>query len=178
MIIKAYQTLEDLNNKDYIEKNGPFKCNHARAWLDDGYYFWDTKLDWAHDWGEFAYKKSGKDYTITETELDLNNKCFDLVGSVEHQSTMVEIFEVFQQSGKIKKKKEETLANAIRFMKLNKIFDFYSIRSADKRGSIRIYYRYDHYNIGKEFVTLNERTQVCVINKKEVILQPLKVIYP
>ncbi|MBV2223692.1 MAG: hypothetical protein KUL74_02420 [Cloacibacterium sp.] len=178
MKIKAYQTLEDRTCADDIEACGPFICNHKHAWLDEGYYFWDTNIQWAHEWGRIAYEKFDKDYTIAETQLDLGNKCFDLVGSVADKMTMIEVFEVFEKSGKIKNKNEKTLANAIRFMKKKNIFDYFSIRSFDRKGGIKIHYRYDKDEIGKEFVILDDRVQVCVINKKEVILQPLKVIYP
>ena len=37
MIIKVYQTLEDRNNIEYIETNGPFKCERPDACLGHGY---------------------------------------------------------------------------------------------------------------------------------------------
>ena len=36
---KAYQTLENRNNPDKIEEQGPFLCSHKNAWLGKGYYF-------------------------------------------------------------------------------------------------------------------------------------------
>ena len=42
---KAYQTLENRNNPDQIEEQGPFLCNRKSAWLGEGYYFWDSFIE-------------------------------------------------------------------------------------------------------------------------------------
>ena len=44
---KIFQTLEDRNNPDEVESQGPFICTN-NPWLGKGYYFWDTFLDLAH----------------------------------------------------------------------------------------------------------------------------------
>ena len=43
---KIFQTLEDRNNPDEVESQGPFICTN-NPWLGKGYYFWDTFLDLA-----------------------------------------------------------------------------------------------------------------------------------
>ena len=53
---KIFQTLEDRNNPDEVESQGPFICTN-NPWLGKGYYFWDTFLDLAHWWGTKAFFK-------------------------------------------------------------------------------------------------------------------------
>lgn len=66
-----YQTLEDRDNVDYVEANGPFLGNVRDRWLGKGYYFWDTFIDAAHYWGFVSYKVKGKDYIIAKSEVDI-----------------------------------------------------------------------------------------------------------
>ncbi len=84
-MVDAYQTLEDRDNRDDVEASGPFICKRADAWLGDGYYLWDTNIQWAHEWGMNSFKRNGKEYLIGKCQVDTNNNCFDLVGSVANQ---------------------------------------------------------------------------------------------
>ena len=47
-----YQTVDDRRNIKYVLENAPFKCTRNDAWLGEGYYFWDTFINFAHWWGE------------------------------------------------------------------------------------------------------------------------------
>ena len=47
MVVEGYQTLEDKDNLDEVELDGPFPCRHKGAWLGFGSYLWDTRVDWA-----------------------------------------------------------------------------------------------------------------------------------
>jgi len=79
---KAYQTLENRNNPDQIEEQGPFLCNRKSAWLGEGYYFWDSFIENAHWWGQEGYKNN---YVICESTFELDeDKCFNLVDNPEH----------------------------------------------------------------------------------------------
>ena len=42
-----YQTLENRDNADEVERDGPFLCNRKNAWLGTGYYFGDTFVELA-----------------------------------------------------------------------------------------------------------------------------------
>lgn len=175
MVVKAYHTLEDKDNYDEIELDGPYECTHRGAWLGRGAYFWDTNINWAHEWGEIGYKKRGRDYVITETQVDLGLHCFDLVGSVGAQQDLLQCIEVMLASGKIKDAKSAVIPNLIQFMKEKGIFPYSSIRAADMHQKIvRLKFRKDR----QEYMTIGQRVQICVIHKKGVILHPLKVIYP
>jgi hypothetical protein len=175
MIVDAYQTLEDRDNIDVIELDGPFKCTHANSWLGIGYYLWDTNFEWAITWGEVAHRKKGNEYVIAKCKVNLENNCFDLVGNVKHQQDLIEVIKVMKESGKIKNNNEETIPNLITYLKSKGIFKYKSIRAADmhdKAVSLRfLIYR-------KEFMIINQRVQICVIEKKDVLLRPFLVVFP
>lgn len=179
MNVEAFQTLEDRDNIDLVEMEGPFSCNHKNAWLGRGCYLWDTRLDWALDWGDFAYISKGKNFIIGKCWIDLNNDCFDLKGSVQHQFDFQEIVKTMIESKKIKREEEAIVPNVIEFMKMKGLFNFKSIRAFDMNNTKKFYFRFDR-NSGKpkEFMTINQRVQICVLEKKGVILRPFKVVYP
>ena len=175
MIVEGYQTLEDQDNIDHIETEGPFECRRSGAWLGFGYYFWDTNIDWAIGWGENSYKRLGKDFVIAKCKLNLESSCFDLVGNVQHQIDMKEIIDVMIKSKKIKSVSEAIVPNVIMFMKNQGVFKFKSIRAADMhRDIVRLQFKSDK----KEYMIINQRVQICVIEKKDVLLRPFSVIFP
>lgn len=172
MIIEAYQTLEDQDNMDYVENNGPFKCTRSDAWLGHGFYFWDTNIDWAHQWGENSYKNRGLDYFITKCNIDINYKCFDLFGSVESQKAFREVIEIFKTDPKTKHLKNLNVPNVITYMKELGVFDYHSIRASDMNNEFQIFYRK-----GKEFTLINQRVQICLLNFSNTFIPPLEVVY-
>ena len=175
MIVEAFQTLEDLDNIDHIETEGPFECKRSGAWLGFGYYFWDTNMDWAIAWGINAYEKINKEYVIGRCKINLGLDCFDLVGNVQHQIDLREVIDVMIKSKKIKNTDEAIVPNVILFMKANNLFTFKSIRAADMHSKIvGLQFKKDK----KEYMVINQRVQICVIEKKDVLLRPFSVIYP
>lgn len=174
-IVNAYQTLEDQDNIDYVEKEGPFKCTRSDAWLGHGYYFWDTNIDWAKSWGERSYVNRGKEYIIGHSKIDISNRCFDLKGNTQHEMDLLESFKILKESKLTPKNIDPTVPEIIEFMKKHNIFDFLSIRAADKHyKTIEVKFN----NKNKEVQLLNQRVQICVLYKKEVLLRPFKIIYP
>ena len=175
MIVKAYQTLEDKDNIDHIETEGPFECKRTGAWLGFGYYFWDTNMDWAIAWGENSYANIGKEFVVAECKLDLTDNCFDLVGNIQHQIDLKEVIEVMIRAKKIKSSDEAIVPNIILFMREKGIFPYKTIRAADMhRNVIKLYFK-----TGKgEYMVINQRVQICVIEKKGVLLRPFSVVYP
>lgn len=175
MIVTGYQTLEDKDNIDVIELEGPFECTHRGSWLGTGAYLWDTNIKWAHEWGNIGYQKREKNYVIAQTQLNLEHECFDLLGSVSCQQDLIECIDVMIASGKIKDAKQAVIPNLIHFMKEIGIFTYSSIRAADiHKGIMRLKFRGDR----KEYSIIGQRVQICVIKRKDVILQPLKVVFP
>lgn len=175
MQVTGFHTLEDKDNYDEIELDGPYDCTHKGAWLGRGAYFWDTNITWAHEWGDIGYSKRGKNYVITETLIDIGNSCFDLFGSVSAQQELIACIEVMIESKKIKDAKSAVIPNLIEFLKRKGLFKYNSIRAADMyRNIFRLKFRGDR----QEYMVINQRVQICVLNRKDVILRPLRVIYP
>ncbi len=80
MLNELYQTLEDRNNVDEVERSGPFKCNRDTAWLGKGYYYWDTFIEYAHWWGDVVYRKNQHEYLICQSTVEFNNEnLYDLL---------------------------------------------------------------------------------------------------
>lgn len=102
MIRKIYQTLEDRNNPDEVESQGPFLCNRKDAWLGNGYYFWDSFIENAHWWGKEGARY--KSYLICESSFHLNEKCFDLYDNPEHIKNLIEIINIMKINGLYDKK--------------------------------------------------------------------------
>lgn len=176
MIVEAFQTLEDRDNIDQIELEGPFICKHSSAWLGVGYYLWDSNFDWAIDWGEIAHKKFGRDFLIMQCRVDLSKDCFDLVGNVNHQKVLLNLIDALNKSGKIKNNEDKTIPNLISYLQYKGLFEYKSIRASDfhEKRIIKLKFRTDR----PEYMVLNERVQICVLTKKDVILRPISVIYP
>lgn len=83
-----YQTLEDRNNNKAVETNGPGYCNSKKAWLCEGYYFWEAGIETAHWWGKHTYANYAvqKGYIICQTSYDYaDDNFFDLVGDTTHR---------------------------------------------------------------------------------------------
>lgn len=75
--LRIYQTLKNKNNHKEVLSHGPYLCNRSDAWLSEGYYFWDTFIENAHDWGMLVYKE--KKYYIFQAMCYLSNEvCFNL----------------------------------------------------------------------------------------------------
>lgn len=179
MIVEAFQTLEDKDNIDIVELDGPFPCTHKGAWLGYGCYLWDTRFDWAIDWGHIAYTSKQKVFIIGRTWIDITKECFDLMGNVQHQFDFQEIIKVMIESKKIKRDEDAIVANVIEFMKTKGLFPFKSIRAADMRNVKKYYFRIDSKTgIPKEYMMINQRVQICVIKKKDVLLRSFEVVYP
>ncbi len=173
MVIEAYQTLEDRNNYDFVLNNAPFKCTRKSAWLGEGYYFWDSEIKWAHQWGMNSYKKKSLDYIITKCKAKINRNCFDLFGSVNCQKEFREVIDVFKKDPKTKNLEDLNVPNVITYMKNAGIFEYDSIRAGDMNNIYKVYFRK-----GKEYTIVNQRVQICVINSKKTLTLPVDIVYP
>lgn|SRR5574344_364322 len=87
-----YQTLEERNNNDQVEKHGPYFCSLyddsgrlkngiKEPWLGEGYYFWDARINDAHWWGKTIYLREKKGYIVCHTQYDMHSHfLYDMVG--------------------------------------------------------------------------------------------------
>jgi hypothetical protein len=166
----GYHTLEDRGNYIPIEETGPKPCSHSKAWLGHGYYFWDSNIYWAHDWGR-NYAK----YMIFEGEIEIDENTYDLLGNISHKLEFAEMSYDLKRKNNLKPEANVIVAQVIEYIKKFVGFDYNSIRAADypERTSIISFG-------GKrgEFMYLNERAQICLINKNNLSLPSFKVIHP
>ena len=172
MLTKGYHTLEDRGNAAEIEEWGPKLCNKRYAWLGDGYYFWDGDIYWAHDWG----KKAKRGYMIFEGDITIDENTYDLVGRTSHKLEFAEIIRELESTGFFKPGQVITVPEVLEYIKKYIGFPYNAIRAADYPGS-----RTEQISFGGkwgEHMYLNERIQICLINKKNLNLQTFKVIYP
>lgn len=105
-VTDIYQTLEDRQNYGEVEKHGPYFCSGRYAngipkkgvkepWLGEGYYFWDTRIDDAHWWGNTVYRQKG--YIICHTTYDQHSPLlYDLVGDVSQFDEFVRCAELIK----------------------------------------------------------------------------------
>lgn len=92
MNLECYHTLEDRENPDEVENRGPFVCTRGDFWFGKGYYFWDTNVEWAHNWGEWSYGEER--YIICQATIKLDNNIFDLTGNVSHKMAFMDAYDI------------------------------------------------------------------------------------
>ncbi len=168
MILECFQTVEDLDNADYIERNGPFKCVRTDAWLGEGYYFWDSNIEWAHSWGAF-YEENG--YIICQAQIRFDETVFDLYGNVQHNLLFERAYLAIRQQTD----REITVPQVITAMRKMGRFAYNAIRAFDQPSSVlRV-----QYNIRKsEQLIINQRVQICLLNKNNLLSQTFRIVFP
>jgi len=175
VVTKGYHTLKERDNVDTIEESGPIKCTHSRAWLGLGYYFWDTNIEWAHSWGKTTY--DADNYVIFEIDINRDPTMFDIHGDVSHQIILSEAASALKDALRTKPISQITVPNIIEYLKRHTDFlqRYFTIRAADNPDSRNIYYFSTEY---KNFMYAAPRVQVCVMEKKRLLLRTFKVVYP
>lgn len=178
MIRKAYQTLEDRDNADEIEKIGPFLCNRKDAWLGEGYYFWDSFIENAHWWGqEGACYKNG--YIICESSFELNEKCLDLYDNPEHIERFKLTIELIEKQG-LFKKRSTTIRRIIEYLKDNTNFTYEAIRVNGVNSKNPSFTKRIPFKVGKnhQYWDAVPAIQICFIKKDGLNRRGFKIIYP
>lgn len=173
-----YQTLENRDNPDEIEENGPYKCNWSNTWLGDGYYFWDTFIENAHWWGDVHRKGN---YIICEAHFDyLETTCLDLVGNTDHMTEFSAWVNLMKGEGLIDE--NTTVARVIQHLdNVLDIFQYKAIRVYGINSQSQQYWA--NYGLKFEadkayFLHYKPAIQICIFNCKEVNLRNLRVVYP
>jgi hypothetical protein len=172
MLTTGYHTLQDLDNVDKIEGDGPIKCETKAAWLGFGYYFWDANIDWAHKFGRSRYQS---DYMVFEAEILLNNETFDLFGNVSHKLEFREVWKLLKEKGAPDMKSDIRVADVLEYIKRYLKFPYNSVRAADNPDRQNVI---QFGGLHGEFMFLNERVQICLITKKNLSLPSFRVVYP
>lgn len=171
-----FQTLADRDNADFVEANAPFLCQNAKAWLGNGYYFWDTFIENAHWWGEQVHFRK---YIICKFRCDFDDNCFDLVGNTEHMLAFGALLNELQQKLKIDLD-NTTVRKILELFKKNIGFDFEAIRVSginSKSGSNYIYRL--KFNPDKpQYLDYKPAIQICIFTKNGLNLRDCEIVYP
>jgi hypothetical protein len=179
---EIYQTLEDRDNPDEVECNGPYKCTRKDAWLGQGYYFWDTFEDLAHWWGHQGYNGC---YVICKSQLKYNkDDIFDLTigGNTDHLLEFEEVAKILKNQYN-NKGRNISIPFIINYMK-SKLgnFNYRAIRACginsinkDQNICASRYYFKDNYGA---YIDCKPCIQICILDKRILGKNNFKIIYP
>lgn len=176
MKIVLFQSLQNRNNNQYVEQNGPFKCTNKKAWLGFGYYFWDTFIELAHWWGEVSLANN---YLVVRAEGHLDDSCFDLVGNNSHLQVFKEICDSLRHENY--PIEQITVPNVIELLKKKDFFSFKAIRAAAHnsiRASISKKYRIKYISKSEAYLNLLPQNQICLLEKNALNLANYKIVFP
>lgn len=172
-MMELYQTVEDRNNPDYLEKNGPILCKE-NPWLGPGYYFWDTFYENAEWWGRVHYAGN---YMICSESSSKEDEMLDLVGNTSH---LIEIQEAANKFRKRFPDEKLRVARVLAFIKGEvKTFPYKAVRANPINSK---HYTEDMedqivYFAGHSYLELFPPIQVCVYDKC-FLSGNFQVIYP
>lgn len=169
---RLYQTVANRENADEVESHGPYKCTRT-PWLGEGYYFWETFIDYAHWWGHVGYNDT---YFVCQTTLLHPDEIFDLAGDTD----VILEFQDYANILKTKYKHEITISFVIEHMKRNASFPYKAIRARHENEI-----KWESINAQtmkfvpnrKEYMTFRPPFQICVIDKS-ILSTEFSVIYP
>lgn len=181
MEILLFQTLEDRENADEIERDGPFKCTRADAWAGDGYYFWDSHIELAHFWGTRVYRS---DYVICSAVGKCDETLLDLVGIGAHRK----IFTILE--AKVSERLHQrriTFRDIIQFARNQGwLTEFSGIRFEGKTSILHVADNQDYYRElpiherhGRTFyLDVFPPNQLCLFYKNALSLCNYKIVHP
>ncbi len=176
-----YQTLEDRDNVDYVEANGPFPGDKRDRWLGKGYYYWDTFIDAAHYWGFVSYKANGREYIIAKSEVVIPpDKLLNLLEPEQlamFASWRDSYADTFPNSNVTV---EKVITHAEKIMGAD--FPYVAIKAEfrecfkHKEFRDRIYPRIS--SNGKAYLDLKPPVQMCIRDKSIIGINNFKVVFP
>lgn len=172
-----YQTLEDRDNVDYVELNGPFLGNIRYTWLGKGYYYWDTFINLAHFWGWTSYKRFKKNYIIAKTELTLPpEKTLNLLdpNDIQKFTTWIDEYELTFPNKTATIEKVITHTRTI----MGSDFPYVAIKAQFINCINQNEYQRRISPNGKAYLDLQPPIQVCILDKSIIGPNNFKVIYP
>lgn len=168
--LQLYQTVENRNNPDEVERSAPFKCENKNAWLGEGYYFWDKFIVYARKWGEKAYNGN---YFICEVVAEYEQEeVLDLVGNSS------QIFDISEIAKKLEKeyRKKITVPFIIQYLKAHTSFDYKMIRAHSVNAFPSISpLQYSFVSWNNSYIDLRPIIQCCVLDKS-ILKLPVKII--
>lgn len=172
-----YQTLEDRDNINYVEANGPFPGNVRETWLGRGYYYWDTFINSAHFWGWASYGKYGKGYIIARSNVVLPpDRTLDLLNVSDLMKFASWVSEYERTFPERDVTVEKVLTHARKVMGVK--FPYIAIRAMFVDSINMRDFQDRIYPNGKAYLDLQPPIQVCIMDRSIVGPDNFKVIYP
>ncbi|MBS7787652.1 hypothetical protein KIH23_10115 [Flavobacterium sp. CYK-55] len=178
--VSIFQTLENRDNPDYVEYNGPFICKWTNAWLGTGYYFWEAFVENAHWWGKSHLNGN---YMICEANCCLNeNEYFDLVGDTTHMKFFHETVLEMKKQGLINKK--TTVSKILQHMRdVSKVLKVdavraFGIHSISEHLHPKNIFRMLFEPNKKQYLDFKPPIQICFFKKSGLNMCGYRVIYP
>lgn len=172
-----YQTVEDRDNPDEIENNGPYFCKDNNAWLGHGYYFWDTIINLAHWWGNLRYSKSG--YVICKSSMSEESmkEVYDLVGKPELILELQKASEIIKTragtSSVYIPEIIEYLKKKTSFLRLYKAIRAFPIDTLPLEMREKLKFNNKHGG----YIDTLPAIQICVIDKS-ILNEEYQIVYP
>ena len=182
-MIEAFQTLTDRENPEYVRKNGPFICTDERAWLHDGYYFWDEDITLAHFWGKSKLRKK---YIICKTYYNLNERCWDLYGKFKHRQELIKIYKGIKNRN-INSGKPIKFREIIEELISKNLMKYEAIRAEGTLSiakhnrfhlSILLEERMVNHDAVRHMLNLRPAIQLCFFNKNSLERDNFEIVYP
>lgn len=181
MEITLYQTLEDRENPDQIENEGPFICRADGAWLGHGYYFWDTHIELGHWWGLRAYGIDS--YVICRAYCNLDNTCWDLIGNGQHRLDFEKACNLIVDEG-LSDKEKLIVPNVIEYLKRKKQFPYKAIRTLSmdtiqpNQTEEWLVLKIKFKQSKNSYLDLRPAIQLCLFEKRGLSLKDYFIVFP
>lgn len=176
---RLYQTLRDKGNPEEVNANGPFPCKWENTWLGDGYYFWDHFYDNAMWWGENRYDGN---CIICVAYCDYNtDRCFDLVGTVEHLDQFKGAINLMKLKGLYNNK--TTVKRVLNFMRKKvktlkheavRVYGVNTIAANNKVYADRLFFEVHR----GQYLDVTPAIQICIFEKDGLDLKGYEVVFP
>ncbi len=172
-MVNLYQTLANRENPDYIERNGPVKCNSLTAWLGNGYYFWEHFIDNAHWWGKENHKNN---YIICKSSYDRDdNDCLDLIDNYDDLQSLIEFVGYLESIGQYNS--STSMSRVLEYFRKN--LEIKAVRANPIGSKQRTFPKHKIIVHPKScvYIDLMPPVQVCIFDKS-IMASPIKVIFP
>lgn len=180
MNLTLYQTLENRDNPEEIENEGPFPCDRLDAWLGTGYYFWDSHIELAHWWG--IKNPKIEEYIICSALVTKSEKLFDLLeGAFRKQLT--EAARMILEDG-LATIEDLIVPDIIDYLYEEGVFnDYEAIRaygvdslSEEKSPDSVLRFKFSYKTIA--YLDMLPPIQLCLFKRKSLSLRNYKVVFP
>lgn len=167
-----YQTLEDRLNPMEVKEHGPYRCEHDKAWLGNGYYFWDTFIDLAHWWGKMAHKNK---YIIGKIEYFYDEeKIYDLLDP----DNLLD-FQNYYTMLKQKTKRKYTVSAILQHMKEHTNFNYLGVRIRGEHSTKDIKENKVRFIDNRSsFLDMTPPIQICLFDDNDVKSYNYEIVYP